>query len=242
MLTLLSFLGGSAFRLLFGGVMDWLNKRQDHQHEMELQRLQSELEAARHTRDLERLHLQAELAVQEVKVMADAAEQKVMADAFLEAGYLVRQVIEAPPQTDSRTGARQHEWDIKGRAYHGVCAVDFHLTVSGESSRKALLTQFKLTALGLYTQPASERAIERTWKRLHGVVTKTLQTRVNKVLMIPDPQPDSLAARLRAPDFDVVLSALANRLTAPDFLEGAASPLQLLPGAPEMADDEPTSE
>lgn len=85
MLTLLSFLGGSAFRLLFGGVMDWLNKRQDHQHEMELQRLQSELEAARHTRDLERLRLQAELAVQEVKVMADAAEQKVMADAFLEA-------------------------------------------------------------------------------------------------------------------------------------------------------------
>lgn len=176
------------------------------------------------------------------EIKPDATLVTTLADAFLEAGYLVRQVIEAPPQTDSRTGARQHEWDIKGRAYHGVCAVDFHLTVSGESSRKALLTQFKLTALGLYTQPASERAIERTWKRLHGVVTKTLQTRVNKVLMIPDPQPDSLAARLRAPDFDVVLSALANRLTAPDFLEGAASPLQLLPGAPQMADDESASE
>ena len=85
MLTLFSFLSGSAFRLIFGGVMDWLNKRQDHLHEMELQRLQSELEAARHTRDLERLRLQSDLQVQEVKVMADAAEQKVMADAFLEA-------------------------------------------------------------------------------------------------------------------------------------------------------------
>lgn len=83
--ALLSFLGGSAFRLTFGAVMDWLNKRQDHQHEMELQRLQSELEAARHTRDLERIRLQADLKVQEVKVVADAAEQKAMADAFLEA-------------------------------------------------------------------------------------------------------------------------------------------------------------
>lgn len=85
MLTLMSFLGGSAFRLIFGGVMDWMNKRQDHQHEMDLQRLQSELEAGRHARDLERLRLQSDLNVAEVHVMADAAEQKVMADAFLEA-------------------------------------------------------------------------------------------------------------------------------------------------------------
>lgn len=85
MLTLFSFLGGSAFRLIFGGVMDWLNKRQDHQHEMELQRLQSELEANRHARDLERIRLQSDLKITEVKVMGDVAEQKVMADAFLEA-------------------------------------------------------------------------------------------------------------------------------------------------------------
>lgn len=86
MLTaLFSFLGGSAFRLIFGAVMDWFNKRQDHQHEMELQRLQSELEASRHTRDLERIRVQADLKIAEVKVMGDVAEQKVMADAFLEA-------------------------------------------------------------------------------------------------------------------------------------------------------------
>lgn len=86
MLTaLFSFLGGSAFRLVFGAVMDWLNKSQDHSHEMDLQRLQSELELGRHARDLERLRLQAELGVNEVHAVADAAEQKVMADAFLAA-------------------------------------------------------------------------------------------------------------------------------------------------------------
>lgn len=83
--AMLSFLGGTAFRLIFGSVMDWLNKRQDHQNEMDLQRLQSELEAARHTRDLERIRLQSDLKVTEVKVMGDVEEQKTMADAFLEA-------------------------------------------------------------------------------------------------------------------------------------------------------------
>lgn len=92
MLTLISFLGGSAFRLIFGGIMDWLNKRQDHQHEMELQRLQSELEAARHERDMARVRLQSDLKVAEIKVVGDVAEQKAMADAFVEAVAATRVV------------------------------------------------------------------------------------------------------------------------------------------------------
>lgn len=83
--AMISFLGGTAFRLIFGSVMDWFNKRQDHKHEMELQRLQNDMEAARHGRDQERIRLQADLKVQEVTVMADAAERKTMADAFLSA-------------------------------------------------------------------------------------------------------------------------------------------------------------
>ena len=85
MMTLISFLGGSAFRLIFGSVMEWFNKKQDHQHEMEMQRLQSELEATRHTRDLERITLQSDLNVKEIVVKGDVEEQKVMADAFLAA-------------------------------------------------------------------------------------------------------------------------------------------------------------
>ena len=83
--TLFTFLGGTAFRLIFGQVMDWLNKKQDHQMEMDLQKLQSQLDAERHTRDLERLRLQSELGVKEVQIVANAAEQKAMADAFLKA-------------------------------------------------------------------------------------------------------------------------------------------------------------
>jgi hypothetical protein len=85
MMTLISFFGGAAFRLIFGAIIDLLNKKQDHDHEMQLQRLQSELEAGRHARDLERIRLQSDLKVSEVKVMADAAEQATMTNAFLEA-------------------------------------------------------------------------------------------------------------------------------------------------------------
>jgi hypothetical protein len=83
--ALFSFLGGSAFRLIFGAVMDFLNKRQDHEQEMELQRLQSDLEAQRHSRDMERIKLQAQLQVQQVQVVADAAISQAEASAFVEA-------------------------------------------------------------------------------------------------------------------------------------------------------------
>jgi predicted phage tail protein len=83
--ALISFLGGSAFRLIFGAVMDFFNKKQDHEHEMELQRLQSELEEQRHVRDLARIRLQSDLKVEEVKVVADAAISTAEANAFVEA-------------------------------------------------------------------------------------------------------------------------------------------------------------
>ena len=84
-MTLISFLGGSAFRLMFGAAMDWLNKKQDHQMEMSRQQLQADLDAARHARDLERIKLQADLGVREIQVKGDVDEQKAMAEAFLEA-------------------------------------------------------------------------------------------------------------------------------------------------------------
>jgi hypothetical protein len=84
-MTLISFLGGSAFRMIFGSVMDWFNKKQDHNQEIALLTAQSKLDAERHTRDLERIRLQSELGVKEITIKGDVEEQKVMADAFLEA-------------------------------------------------------------------------------------------------------------------------------------------------------------
>jgi hypothetical protein len=83
--AMLSFLGGTAFRLIFGAVMDWLNKDQDHKHEHAMQQLQNAIDDARHARDLERIRLQSDLKVTEVKIVSDAAEREVMTTAFLEA-------------------------------------------------------------------------------------------------------------------------------------------------------------
>lgn len=83
--ALFSFLGGSVFRMIWGEVASWLNKRQDHQHEMEMLRLQGDLDAARHARDLERIKLQSDLGVREVEVRAAAAITQTETDAWLQA-------------------------------------------------------------------------------------------------------------------------------------------------------------
>ena len=85
MLTLISFLGGSAFRLIFGGVMDWLNKQQDHKHELELQALQARLDQERHDRNMASIRLQSDLKIGEIKVAGEYALQKGELDAFTEA-------------------------------------------------------------------------------------------------------------------------------------------------------------
>lgn len=84
-MTLISFLGGSAFRLIFGAVMDYLNKQQDHQHEIAFQKIQAEFDAQKHERDMVRIELQAKLGVQQVEVMASAAVSQSEASAFVEA-------------------------------------------------------------------------------------------------------------------------------------------------------------
>lgn len=83
--ALFSFLGGSAFRMIWGEISSYFNKKQEHSQEMERMHLENDMEAARHSRDLERIRLQADLNVREVQVAADAAMQKVEADAWLEA-------------------------------------------------------------------------------------------------------------------------------------------------------------
>lgn len=83
--TLFTFFGGTAFRLVFGSVMDWFSKRQDHKQEMEMQRLQAQLETSKREHELNRLRLQSDLGVREIQVATEAAEVKAMSDAFLTA-------------------------------------------------------------------------------------------------------------------------------------------------------------
>lgn len=83
--AVLSFLGGSAFRMLWGEVSAWLNKKQDHEHEIERMRLQADLDAAQHSRNLESIRVQAELGVKTIAVQAEADIGRIEAEGWLEA-------------------------------------------------------------------------------------------------------------------------------------------------------------
>lgn len=89
MSAILSFLGGAAFRMIWGQVATLLSKRQDHRHEIEALRLQAELDDKRHSRDCERLRLQSELGVKEVMVQADADISRMEAGGFMQAASRV---------------------------------------------------------------------------------------------------------------------------------------------------------
>lgn len=82
--ALFSFLGGAAFRMVWGEISAWFNKRQDHKYELERLALEAQLDEKRHQREQERVRLQHELGVKEVQVVGDVAISKVETDAWLE--------------------------------------------------------------------------------------------------------------------------------------------------------------
>lgn len=83
--ALLSFLGGNAFRLIFGEVVAFINKKQDHALEVERMRLQNDLDAAQHARNLEALRVQNDLGVKVIQVQRDADLDRIDAGAWAQA-------------------------------------------------------------------------------------------------------------------------------------------------------------
>ena len=91
--TLLSFFGGTAFRMLFGEISAMWNKAQDHKHEIEMLKLQSELDDKAHQRTLEAQKAQAEHGIKTAGVEIDRDRLQLdEAVAEVEAGM---QLIEA---------------------------------------------------------------------------------------------------------------------------------------------------
>lgn len=80
--ALFSFLGGSVFRMIWGEISSFVNKRQDHEHELEMARLQVEIDDKTHQRNQEALRLQSELGIKTIEAQAVAAVDKAEADAF----------------------------------------------------------------------------------------------------------------------------------------------------------------
>lgn len=83
--ALFSFLGGSAFRMVWGELSAWFKAKQDHTHEVERMRLQGDLDAAQHARNLEAIRVQSELGVKVIEAQREADVARVEADAWLDA-------------------------------------------------------------------------------------------------------------------------------------------------------------
>lgn len=83
--ALFSFLGGSVFRMIWGEVSAWYNKKQDQKFEIERMRLQSELDDRQHQRTQEALRLQSELGIKTIEAQAVADVATAEAEAFTRA-------------------------------------------------------------------------------------------------------------------------------------------------------------
>lgn len=82
---IISFLGGSAFRMIWGEVSKFIEGRQNHKYEIERLKLEEAMATQRHKRELEMLRLSSELGVREVQIKGDLDIQKEDAAAFREA-------------------------------------------------------------------------------------------------------------------------------------------------------------
>lgn len=83
--ALLSFLGGSVFRMIWGEVSAWITARQEHAHELERLRFQEQIDAAQHERNLEAIKTQADMGIKVIEVQSQAAVGQLEAGAWLEA-------------------------------------------------------------------------------------------------------------------------------------------------------------
>ena len=83
--ALLSFLGGSVFRMIWGEISSFISKKQEHEIELASLRLQAEIEDKRHINTLESLRVQAELGIKMAEVQKEIAIEQGEADAFTEA-------------------------------------------------------------------------------------------------------------------------------------------------------------
>lgn len=84
MSAILSFLGGNAFRMLWGEVAGYMTKRQDHKYELERMAKQADLEAAAHDRNMRAIEVQHRLGIEKIYVQQEADTAAGELDAWVE--------------------------------------------------------------------------------------------------------------------------------------------------------------
>lgn len=83
--ALFSFLGGSVFRMIWGEVSSFIEKKQEHSQEIERMKLQAEIDDKEHARNMEALRVQADLNIQQVQVKSVADLANIDAEGFYRA-------------------------------------------------------------------------------------------------------------------------------------------------------------
>lgn len=83
--ALFSFLGGSAFRMIWGEVSAYLTARQQHKQELDRMTLQGQLDAAAHARNMESIKLQADMGVKVIEAQSEAATDQLATEGWVEA-------------------------------------------------------------------------------------------------------------------------------------------------------------
>ena len=84
MSALLSFLGGNAFRMVWGEASAYLSKRQDHKYELERLARQAEVEAQVHERNMTALEVQHRIGIEKIYVQQAADTAAGELDAWVE--------------------------------------------------------------------------------------------------------------------------------------------------------------
>jgi len=85
MSALLSFFGGTAFRMIWGEISAYLTRKQEQAMEIERMQVQGALDAAQHARNMESQRLQADLGVKVIQVQAEADSTRLEVGAWAEA-------------------------------------------------------------------------------------------------------------------------------------------------------------
>lgn len=82
--SLLSFLGGTAFRMIWGELSSYFTRKQEHAQELERLEANERFNAAQHSRNLEAQRLQADLGIKVIEAQNHAQLDQLDAQTFLE--------------------------------------------------------------------------------------------------------------------------------------------------------------
>jgi hypothetical protein len=85
MSALLSFLGGSAFRAVWGEISSAWSKYQDHKHELQMMEIQAKIDAQRHEQQMAMMVKQSELGVKTIEVQSESKVNEIETEAWLSA-------------------------------------------------------------------------------------------------------------------------------------------------------------